>query len=239
MNNETDVTTVDATANADAVADAGPDVAPGDIKEGVTLSNEQYAALLDHVSSLESELINRSKSGSKDVQTLDNLINDAESTQTRTAPPLAKGKSLEEMTPEEVVGAIFQAVEEKYIKPLEVKVETLKLITEIDKVASKPGNEDFWEYADAVKDIAMKNPGLSIQRAYHLAKQEGSRKPSAQGDKGLNKKSELLYTLPVRPNITGGEKPGAVRTRTVSADGLSRRDAASAAFDAAVKGTGK
>jgi hypothetical protein len=235
MENESNVAPA---ANA-AVADQTPPDVNLSVDEGVTLTAEQYSALLDHVATLEAKAM-QSSGGSQDVRTLDNLIDEAGNPQALVQPP-PNQLPLAEMTPDQVVAHIIQAVHKQYVEPLEVKVETLKLMNEIDKVASKPGNEDFWEYAPAVKAIALQNPTLTIARAYQLAKAEGKRQPSATGDPGLQKTSEVLFTLPQRPRVAGGggEKPTGSRTGITPTGELSRRDAASAAFDAAVKGTGK
>lgn len=224
---------------AGVVPDGGAPAAP-DIPEGVTLTNEQYATLLDHVASLEAKLMETPK-GRGEVQTLDNLIDEADRGRPAPVTPPA-GTKLEEMTPDQVIGMIYQTIKKEMVEPLEVKVETLRLMNEIDRVASKKGNEDFWEYAGAVKEIALKNPTLSIQRAYQLAKAEGKRGPNPQGEPGLNKKSDVLFTLPKRPSAGvqggGGEKPsGASRSTTQGSNDLSRRDAASDAFDKAMKST--
>jgi hypothetical protein len=203
------------------------------------MSSEQYAALLDHVANLESVVINSTPQGRSDVQTLDSLVNEGDGAPRGSAP--AEGVKLEDMSPDQVMNHIFQTIHKQFVEPLEIKVETLRLMNEIDKVANKSGNEDFWEYAGAVKEIAMKNPGLSIQRAYNLAKSEGKRGSNPQGDTGLVKKSDLLFTLPKRPNVPvqggGGEKPTGVPRGTTRGSGeLTRRDAASEAFDKITKG---
>ncbi len=233
----------DLTKDLNAVQDPGGDISaeintPGN-QDGVFLSSEQYAALLDHVSSLEAKIINDSgPQGKKDIQNLDDLIDAGTTGADRGGKP--NGQKLEEMSPEQVVDHIAMAIHQKFIAPLEAKVETLRLMNEIDKVANAKGNEDFWEYAGRVKEIAIQNPTLSIRQAYHLAKQEGTRRPAPSGEQGLNKKSDVLYTLPPRPNgktnIAGGERGGASQSTLRENKELSRRDAASEAFDAAVKG---
>lgn len=216
-----------------------PDIQLPEFNDAVTLSSEQYAAVLDHIATLEAKIM-EGPQGRKEVQTLDNLVDEAGSGQKRVGDAPPSNLPLDQMSPEQVIGHIFQAIQKQYIEPLEVKVETLRLMSEIDKVANTKGNEDFWEYANAVKEIALKNPTLSIQRAYHLAKQEGKRGPNTQGEPGLQKKNEVLFTLPQRPRgVTGGggEKPGGpTRGMTRGSEDLSRKDAASQAFDAAVKG---
>jgi len=213
--------------------------AEGQDNGDVVLSKEQYEAVLDHIATLESKVINATPQGQQNVQTLDSLINEGDGAPRGEAAPA--GAKLEDMSPEQVMNHIFHTIHKQYVEPLEIKFETLRLMNEIDKVAAKPENADFWDYAGLVKEIAMKNPGLSIQRAYNLAKAEGKGKSGTQGDPGLVKKSDLLFTLPKRPGGSvqggGGEKPtGVAHGITRSSGELTRRDAASEAFDKATKG---
>lgn len=218
--------------------EGGTGVAQPPAEESVTLSKEQYEAVLDHIATLESKVLNATPQGKRDIQTLDSLVNEGDGAPRGGAP--AEGVKLEDMSPDQVMNHIFQTIHKQFVEPLEIKVETLRLMNEIDKVANKPGNEDFWDYADQVKEIALRHPGLSIQRAYNLAKSEGKRGPSTPGEPGILKKNDLLFTLPKRPGSVqggGGEKPGGVpRGTTRSSDELSRRDAASEAFDRITKG---
>ena len=204
----------------------------------VELSGAQYEAILDHIAALETKLMDTG-TGKKEVATLDELIEEGQGGQPKAPPQGARGKPIEEMAPQEVLNMIAGMIHQNYIAPLETKVETLRIMQEIDKVAAKAGNEDFWDYAQEVKAIAIKNPTLSIQQAYRLAKTEGTRKPKAEGDTGLSKKSDLLFTLPKRPSIAGGEKPGASSTGMRGATPISRRDAAREAFDAVMGGKHK
>lgn len=220
---------------------AGGEPPTGGEPQSVTLSNEEYAALLDHVANLESKVINGTPQGRQDVRTLDSLIDEAgdPTYQGRVPAAPAAGVKLEDMSPDQIIGHIFNTIKKEMVEPLEIKLETLRLMNEIDKVASKPENKDFWEYADQVKEIALNNPKLSINRCYQLAKAEGKRGSGTPGDTGLVKKDSLLYTLPPRPKVQGGggEKPtGVPRGVTTGSGELSRRDAASAAFDQATKG---
>ncbi len=202
---------------------------------GVVLSPEQYNALLDHVSTLEAKLMERPE-GQSEVRKLDQLIDEAGGGQAPRGVPAPSGTAVEDMSPQQVLQQLYGAIQQNLIQPLETKIETLRIMNEIDKVSTKKGNEDFWDYAPMVKEIAIKNPTLSIQQAYNLAKTEGTRKPAGSGEGGLTKKSDLLYTLPKRPNVVGGEKPGASGSNLKGTAPLTRRDAASEAFDKATGG---
>lgn len=203
--------------------------------QGVVLTSEQYNALLDHVATLETKLM-ESPVGAREVRKLDDLVDEAQNAPQKVVQPKGPQKPLEDMTPQEVLGILYNNIAQNLIQPLETKIETLRIINEIDKVAGKPGNEDFWDYAPRVRELAIRNPTLSIQQAYRLAKTEESGKPEGKGDAGLTKKSDVLYTLPKRPNIVGGEKPGASGSNLKGTAPLSRRDAASEAFDRATSG---
>lgn len=201
-------------------------------EQEVKLTGEQYNAILDHIATLETKLMER-PGGEKQVQSLDDLISEAEGRS--KAPPPVDDTKLEDMSPQQVVGMLYQAIRQELIQPLETKLETMRIMNEIDKVANTPGNEDFWEYADTVKAIAIKNPTLSIKQAYNLAKTDSPRKPGAPGDAGLLKKNDVLFTLPPRPKAgAGGERPQAPGSSMRPSGEISRRDAASAAFDSVV-----
>lgn len=200
----------------------------------VELTGQQYDALLDHVASLEARLM-ETGSGKKEVETLDDLIEEGQGARPQQGRTPVQ-KPLEEMNPQEVMQTLMGVIHQKLIVPLETKVETLRIMNEIDKVASKPGNEDFWEYAQTVKEIAIRNPSLSIERAYRLAKTENPREHKGKGEAGLSKKSDLLFTLPKRPSVTGGEKPGASGRGMSNQTPVTRKDAATAAFDEVMGG---
>lgn len=210
---------------------------PPVVEPKVELTGEQYNAILDHIAALESKLL-ATPQGRGEVKRLDDLIDEAQERPQPPAPPVGQKLNFEDMAPEQVINHLMGAIHQNLIKPLEVKVETLRIINEIDKVASKQGNEDFWDYADEVKNLAIKNPTLTIAQAYQLAKSDGKRKPAGPGEPGLIKKSDKLFSLPPRPNIAGGEKPGASGAQVRSTTPISRRDAASEAFDNAMKRRG-
>lgn len=213
----------------------GEQASVGASEQGVTLTAEQYNAVLDHIASLESKILSQPQ-GKSEVRDLDSLIQEAEGPGRKGAQQVNQNVSLEDMTPQQVMDHLFASIHQQFIQPLETKVETLRIMNEIDKVASKPGNEDFWDYAQDVKAIAIRNPTLSIQQAYRLAKTEG-RRESGPSESGLQKKSDVLFTLPKRPaNIAGGEKPGASGSTLRGNAAPSRRDAASEAFDKIVGG---
>jgi hypothetical protein len=214
---------------------------PSPTGEGVVLSPEQYNAVLDHIADLEAKLM--SGGSRSEVQTLDTLVNEAQQQarpqqqrQQQQQQPIPQQADLENMTPQQVLSLLYNQIQTNLIQPLDTKIETLRIMSEIDKVAGKAGNEDFWEYAAQVKEIAIRNPTLSIQQAYRLAKTEEKRELKGPGDSGLQKKSDVLFTLPKRPNIPTGEKPGSSGAALRSATQPTRRDAASEAFDKVVSG---
>lgn len=221
--------------NKKVEGDPGQKKDEGGEEEIVPLTSSQYNALLDHVADLEAQVMD-SRRGSKEIKKLDDLIEEGEDGPQRRAAP--RDTPIEEMTPQQVLQSLVQGIHQNLIRPIEMKVETMRVMLEIERTANKKGNEDFWEYGDAVREIAMRNPTLSIQEAYELAKSRGTRKKGEPSDVGLVRKSGVLHTLPLRKgtSVQGGEKPGASRATMKGPESVSRRDAASEAFDAVMGG---
>lgn len=223
----------DVVANETPPARAANETPP--IGEGVTLSGDQYNALLDRIYELESEAANRSRDRS--TYDVDDLADEARRqpvNQRRAANDT--DENVEEMNQEQFASYVVGEVN-KVVGRVVNEVETLKVLREIDKCEAK--YEDFWEYEQEVQRIASENPQMSIERAYRLAKAESGEK----GDKGTKSKTanqpsttEKLLRLP--PRSMPGEKPGVAPGSTSEGDVKTLKGAAERAWDEAV-GKGK
>ena len=137
----------------------------------------------------------------------------------------------------ELVQLVVEAVNQAGVG-LKADIEALKVLREIDKCEVK--YSDFWKYEKDIRKVAIENPSLSIEKAYHLAKLE------KEGEKGEKKKGEREETVEVTrtekllnlPPRFGGEKPGVVPSSTKSSEVKTLREAALKAWDEAV-GKGK
>jgi len=204
-------------------------------KEGkvITMSEEQYAALLDRVAELEDV----SSSKGKEIYDIDELAEEGK----RKEVLLAKeGEEVdwENLTNKELVGRIVGAVNVAGME-LSTKVETLKVLREIDKAEGK--HDDFWKHEKEIRRIASNNPTLSIEEAYQLAKvgKEGDKKVAPkEGEReeevgAKTTRTEKLLHLPPR-----GEKPGVVSSSTKGSQIKTLREASDRAWDEVV-GKGK
>lgn len=192
--------------------------------ESVTLTKEQYAALLDRVAELEDASLRKEK----DIWSLNELTEEG-----KKAPKQTKEEEepdWDNISGKELVQRITEAVNQAGVK-LQTEIETLKVMREIDKCEAK--YKDFWEHEEEMRKIAMENPSLSIEKAYQLAKidKEGEKK-----EEGVAKtKTEKLLNLPPRSE---GEKPGVVPSSTKASEVKTLREAALKAWDETV-GKGK
>jgi hypothetical protein len=108
---------------------------------------------------------------------------------------------------------------------------------EIDKCESK--YDDFWEYEEDIRRIAMENPSLSIEKAYKLAKLEkGGEEGKGRGKESEERVSRIQKILNLPPAVPRGEKPGTVPSSTKAGEVKSLREAALKAWEETV-GKGK
>ena len=191
-------------------------------EEVVTLSPEQYAALLDRIDEAET------KSKTK-VLSLDELAEEVKSKpreERRGAEPPKPAKDLNEMTNQELVDYIFQVADASItpaLQDLSTKIETVKVLNEIDKLTSKEEFKDFWDYKEEIYKRASENPQLSLEDAYYLATGKAKPKKGTTTDK-----KATLLTLPPRPVL--GERPG--HTKAVTTDKETGKTVRSAAIKA-------
>ena len=208
-------------------------------KDAVTLSLEQYTALLDRVAELEDASLQGSKV--KESYSLEELADEGRSKKTKSERS-GKEVTLEEadwdnLSGKELVQLVVEAVNQAGVG-LKADIEALKVLREIDKCEVK--YSDFWKYEEDIRKVAIENPSLSIEKAYHLAKLE------KEGEKGEKKKGEREETVEVTrtekllnlPPRFGGEKPGVVPSSTKSSEVKTLRESALKAWDEAV-GKGK
>ena len=203
-------------------------------KEGVTLSLEQYTALLDRVAELEDASLQGSKV--KESYSLEELADEGRSKKTKKEVTLEEA-DWDNLSGKELVQLVVEAVNQAGAG-LKADIETLRVLREVDKCEAK--YSDFWKYEKDIRKVATENPSLSIEKAYHLAKLE------KEGEKGERKKGEKEETVEVTrtekllnlPPRFGGEKPGVVPSSTKSSEVKTLREAALKAWDEAV-GKGK
>jgi len=203
--------------------------------ESVQIPADQYKALLDRMAFLEGAVEEKSKKEEKKTYTVDELAAEGKRREKKESLP-----SAEDMQDPQKFGAyIYQAVMDNLIAPLDTKIETLRAMQELDLVSRR--HDDFWLYGEEIKQMAIKNPSMSIETCYKVAKSEDPER-GKKGKKGeeddeedvgekLSKKDAKLYTLPKVPKVALGDKPTGSKTFVAEKAPKSRREAAERAFD--------
>ncbi|MCL6441693.1 MAG: hypothetical protein K6T27_09410, partial [Thermoleophilum sp.] len=201
----------------------------------VTLSAEQYAALLDRLAELEEVALSKAKEAKKETYDVDELAKLGKAVQTREAPR-EEEVDLEQLSNKELVNYVLslgQQTISQQLLALETKLETLRVQREIDKCEQK--YKDFWDYEEDIKKIAVENPSLSIEQAYRLAKSLKEEKGENLRAPEAKPRTQVLFNLPPRPPM--GEKPGRVAPKsTQAAEIKTLKDAAAKAWEEVVGG---
>ena len=175
----------------------------------IQLDAEVYSALLDRLDELEAK-----SSGKEETkEDLDSLAREAQPAQ----QGLPKQVDLERLNNSGLATYIARELTSDVINPMLVKLSQIELRLEEKELSSQ--FEDFKDVKREAYAILHKNPSLSLEQSYHLAKtqQAKSEKPKTEkSDEPTTAKSGALRHLPPRPAL--GEKPsGAASSATHAA----------------------
>lgn len=210
--------------NASGAGSAGGEV--------VTLPQETYSALLDQLAELEAAATGTPKSS----PSVDQLVEEALQSSKKQQGPEVTPEAIQQMNNLQLAQFIVDTISEQggaRIAKLETAIESLKVLTEINQTEKK--HEDFWQFEKDVRRIAMRNPTLSIEDAYRLAKAEKGEQPKGQGEEGPKPKSRTETILHLPPRVPGERPSGVTPSSTaVESKGLSIREAALKAWDEVV-----
>lgn len=215
----------------------------GEVKGGqeeqpkhVSLDLDTYNALLDRIAELET--ISSQKTGKRSAgeEPID-LEQLAREGRQGKVEKVEKGERVDlnafdnQQLVEHVLDKIDQLAGPR-IQQIETAVETLRVMREIDKAESK--YEDFWDFEEKIREISTKNPTLSIDQAYKLAKGDSTEKKEKKGEeKTVTTTTEKLLKLP--PRVIPGEKPtGLAPGATKSGPAKTLRGSVEKAWDAVV-----
>ncbi len=184
-------------------------------EDKVVLTQKEYRAIAAYVNAQEQEKaeLRRQAAAAKSVP-----VANAQAVPAAGSPPI----DLEEMSKADFAKLVMTAVQDM-VKPIYGQMETMRVASEIEKVAAK--NADFWEYADGVQKLALANPKMPISQAYKLAKAEGMRTVKPTNDSSMI--GELLKR-------THSERPSNINAKKMdpfAGISSSRKSAASEAFD--------
>jgi len=213
----------------------------------VNLSEEQYGQLLDRIAELE-ELSSTAKSRvSKEVYDIDELAEEGKRERREKGKEEEEAKQLtseeiDNMSNTQLVNFIFQQGDQR-IGDMNVKVETLRVLREIDKAEDK--YPDFWKHEKEVRQMAIENPSLSIDKVYKLVKLEkgeeipkGEKKKEGEEEEATAKVTRTEKILRLSPRGSIGEKPGVASRSTKGSEIKTLKEASSRAWDEIV-GEGK
>jgi len=208
----------------------GEDILEEENRSIVELDADTYDGLLERLAELE-ERSDQPKQKSR--STVDELAD--EGTQYEQDTQVVLPADLDDLNNTQLVTYLVDTINSqagKRLEHVEVALETMRVAREIDKVENK--YTDFWTYGDKIKDIALANPALTIERAYHLAKAEMPKqtKTGEESNKREQTRTERLLKLPAR---TYGEKPTMAASSTSEMNkGTSLKSAAERAWEETV-----
>lgn len=214
----------------------GEETQEGANKGVVELDTDTYDSLLDRLSELEEMA---TKQQPEPRSTVDQLADEGRNYQQQQTSEITLPTDLDEMSNTQLVQYLVETINAqagRRLEQTEEQIQTIKVAREIDKAEAK--YKDFWTYGNKIKEIALANPALSIERAYHLAKAEMPKQPPTddQSQRREPTRTEKLLKLPAR---TYGEKPSiAASSMTDTNRGMSLKSAAERAWEETV-GKGK
>lgn len=203
-----------------------PESKTEEVDDSIKLSPAQYSALLDHIDTLEEMAKAASKAPSR--ASAEDLRREAK----EGGPRPENRIDLDALTPAQLANVILNEVAANIAQPLLVKMETIRLNQEIKDITGGKKDHEFFEYKDDIYEIASKNPNMSLDEAYTLARAKRPLPAKEDGEKEKSKPTnrDVLRTLPPRRPY-GGERSGPSRAATDSGDPESRMDAGRMALE--------
>ena len=208
----------------------GEDILEEENRSIVELDADTYDGLLERLAELEER---STPAPQKPRSTVDELAD--EGTQYEQDTQVVLPADLDDLNNTQLVTYLVDTINSqagKRLEHVEVALETMRVAREIDKVENK--YTDFWTYGNKIKEIALANPALTIERAYHLAKAEMPKQPKTgeESNKRGQTRTERLLKLPAR---TYGEKPTMAASSTSEMNkGTSLKSAAERAWEETV-----
>jgi hypothetical protein len=213
-----------------AGAGAGADAGAGTGKEGeVVLTAMQYNALLDRLDELETESAAGGKPKGGTVDDVDDLVKDGKGGKPAGGEGLTE-EQVNKLTPAQLTKLILTSVQTMNVQatqPLLVRLEEIRIGAEIKDLKKDPEiAKDFDSLKEQIFQVASRNPNLSIEEAYYLAKQKAPKKKDEGGEK---QDKDVLRNLPKRR--IPGEKPGGGAGGVLDATPQTRTSAAALAIE--------
>lgn len=192
-------------SNAGNTSNAGN---AGEAEGKITLSAEQYNALLDGLEELET-LKKGGKSGKESYENYDDLVRAGKASRAKEEGAL----NLDNLSNTELAGLIEDQFSKNAITPLAVAIEGLKLDLEFIRTGGKKGFEDIEEIRDDVLKVISENPNMSVEKAYKLVRVDKPKGNKSEGDDDGREPRQIAAKLNL-PGRVVGEKPGMSNTGT-------------------------
>lgn len=201
----------------------------------VQLDAKTYDALLDKIDELEEQVKGSKGKGGEDEDDIERLAREG-----KRGGEEDRGKlpDLDSLSNTELARFISSSLAEEVISPLLVSIEEIKISNELDRMQRNEATKDVMDFSGEIFEICSKNPEMSIQRAYKLAKAEkGEKKDKGEGKGDKKARDERLRHLPKRSTFS--EKPSGFSEK-VAGEGEPKTldDAAQKGWDEAMEGKG-
>ncbi len=193
----------------------------------VELDADTYAALLDRLDELENRQPSQQQQQDDDDDSVDSLARQA-------APQPLQGQKidLDRMSNGQLAQFIARELSNDVINPMLVKLSQIELRMEEQTIIAQ--YPDFKDIKKDVYNILHKNPSLTLERAYKLAKAEQpskSEKTSGDSEQSDPTKKGRLRHLPPRPTSIGEKPSGAAKGAISPAKPVGTRAAVERALD--------
>lgn len=200
----------------------------------IELDPEQYDALLDRLDELEGQVQGQGQGKGKGG--IDEIIDEAHGR--KGGGQGQQGQltleDIDRMRPSQLVQLILGEVHGSLGQPIMVKLEEMRLQQEIKEIRKE--HKDFDNYKEDIYKIASRNPNLSLEDAFLMAK---AKRPPKEGDnregeggneaRGGGSRRDVLRNLPKRVPL--GERPGASQGASRAGEPETRMDAAAQALE--------
>lgn len=223
--------------------DEGTNGNGGEENKGV--SSKDFNALVDTVKQLATSVQDSQKGQVQLMETIKGLSKPPKETPTTKEPKgaeLLDEVKLERMSRSDLVKTILAQVKgvvDEAVKPLGETIQNTRKETVKDKVAAEmkslaDKNPDFNEWMDEIKEIAQQTPGISVTRAFKLAKSENPDKAKQLEEKYKDEFAALdgsAGTGDTKGKPYGGAKPGVTTSGEEGRTDMSRKDAIDAAWE--------
>lgn len=139
----------------------------------------------------------------------------------------------EEMTPQQLAAFVVKKVKQElspYLQTYEDKMRLLEVQQDIARCEKK--YPDFWQYRDAMYQLALQNPTLKAEEAYLMAKGKVSAmRPTAPAKQSAENKPATTQQLSKHKGPTTSERPRVAPASTAKSGGMTLEEAFEQAWE--------